>query len=100
MLRIINQILVKVNSKDGFTHWAVQRLTALSVIFGISATFITNNLYFFIILLSFLIFHILIGIRTLIDDYIHDNILFLVANTFLRLISIFTFKTILILFIC
>lgn len=100
MLHILNQFLVKINSSDGFLHWSIQRLSALTMIFSILATIVLDNLYFFLIFLILVVFHLSLGIRTLIDDYIHDDVCFLLSTTFLRIISIFLFKTIFILFIC
>jgi len=100
MLHIFNQFLVKINSLDGFLHWSIQRFSALIIIFTMSTSIIFDNIYFFLILLILVVFHLSVGIRTLIDDYIHDNVCFLLCTTFLRIIGIFLFKTIFILFIC
>nr|YP_010577929.1 succinate dehydrogenase subunit 4 [Cryptomonas pyrenoidifera]UZP15149.1 succinate dehydrogenase subunit 4 [Cryptomonas pyrenoidifera] len=100
MLHTINKFLVKINSLDGFLHWTIQRLTALSILLSIFIIFFSDSLHFFILLSFFLVFHITVGIRTLIDDYIHDDVLFLTSTTFLRIIAIFLFKTIFIVFLC
>ena len=100
MLHTINKFLVKINSLDGFLHWTIQRFTALSILLSLSVIFFSDSLYFFILLSFFLVFHITVGIRTLIDDYIHDDVLFLTSTTFLRIIAIFLFKTIFIVFLC
>lgn len=100
MLHTINKFLVKINSLDGFLHWIIQRFTALSILFSLTIIFFSDSLYFFILLSFFLVFHITVGIRTLIDDYIHDDVLFLTSTTFLRIIAIFLFKTIFIVFLC
>jgi succinate dehydrogenase hydrophobic anchor subunit len=100
MLHTLNQFLVKINSLDGFLHWSTQRLSALTIIFAISISIAFDNLYFFLVFLILVVFHLSVGIRTLIDDYIHDDVCFLLSTTFLRIISIFLFKTIFILFIC
>lgn len=100
MLNIINYFLLKINSLDGFLHWTTQRFTALTVFFFFPVILFFGDIYFLLGLSFFLAYHVLVGIRTLIDDYIHDDILFLVSNTFLRIITIFSFKTIFIIFIC
>lgn len=100
MLHTINQFLVKINSLDGFLHWTIQRFTALSILFTALGVIFFDNLYLFVLLLFFLVFHISVGIRTLIDDYIHDDVLFLTTTTFLRIIVVFLFKTVFIVFIC
>jgi succinate dehydrogenase hydrophobic anchor subunit len=69
MLHTINQFLTKVNSLDGFLHWIVQRFTALSMFCSVFAVIFFDDLYFFVVLSFFLVFHISVGIRTLIDDY-------------------------------
>jgi len=100
MLHTINQFLTKVNSLDGFLHWIVQRFTALSMFCSVFAVIFFDDLYFFVVLSFFLVFHISVGIRILIDDYIHDDVLFLISTTFLRIITLFLLKTIFIVFIC
>ena len=100
MLNKLNQIFATIYYLDGFFHWVAQRLTALSLLFTVFFTVLFNNLYFFLIAVVLLTFHISVGIRTLIDDYIHDDLLFLISTTFLRIILLFLFKTILIIFIC
>jgi len=54
----------------------------------------------FCVLGSLLIFHISAGIQTLIDDYIHDHVLFLISATYLRVTVLFLFKTLFLIFIC
>ena len=49
---------------------------------------------------SLLVFHISAGIQTLIDDYIHDPVLFLLSVTYLRITALFLFKTLFVIFIC
>jgi len=100
MLHTINEFLAKISSLDGFLHWIVQRFTALSILCSVFIVIFFDNLYFFILLSLFLIFHISVGIRTLIDDYIHDDVLFLTSTTFLRIIVLFLLKTIFVVFIC
>jgi len=100
MLNKLNQTFATIYSLDGFLHWVIQRLTALGLLFSILFTVLFDNLYFFLIAIVLLTFHISVGIRTLIDDYIHDDLLFLISTTFLRIILLFLFKTILIVFIC
>lgn len=100
MLHTINEFLTKISSLDGFLHWIVQRLTALSILCGVFLVFFFDNLYIFLLLSFFLVFHISVGIRTLIDDYIHDDVLFLTSTTFLRIIALFLLKTIFIVFVC
>ena len=100
MLNKLNQTFATIYSLDGFLHWMIQRLTALGLLFSILFTVFFDNLYFFLIAIVLLTFHISVGIRTLIDDYIHDDLLFLISTTFLRIILLFLFKTILIVFIC
>ena len=100
MLHTINEFLTKISSLDGFLHWIIQRFTALSILCSVFIIILFDNLYFFILLSFFLVFHISVGIRTLIDDYIHDDVLFLTSTTFLRIIVLFLLKTIFVVFIC
>lgn len=100
MLYTINKFLIKINSLDGFLHWIVQRATALMILFTIVTIFFFDNLYLSLLLSFLIVFHISVGIRTLIDDYIHDDILFLISATFLRIVVIFLLKTIFIIFVC
>jgi len=74
--------------------------TAITILICLFLVFAFDILTVFIVLGSLLIFHISAGIQTLIDDYIHDHILFLVSITFLRITILFLFKTLFVIFIC
>ena len=100
MIYRLNKFFVNVHSLDGLIHWLIQRFTALSVLLCLVAVIIFDNLGIFSILGSLLIFHISAGIQTLIDDYIHDGILFLISITYLRITILFLFKMLFIIFIC
>jgi len=100
MIHKLNKFFVYIHSSDGLIHWLVQRSTAITVLISLFLVFVFDSLNIFIILGSLLIFHISAGIQTLIDDYIHDHILFLISVTFLRINVLFLFKTLFVIFIC
>lgn len=100
MMHKLNQLFVTFHSFDGLIHWLVQRSTAITVLICLFFVLIFDNLNIFIILGFLLIFHIFAGIQTLIDDYIHDNVLFLISTAFLRINVLFLFKTLFVIFIC
>jgi len=100
MIHNLNKIFTNIHSLDGLIHWLVQRFTAITILICLFLVFAFDSLTVFIVLGSLLIFHISAGIHTLIDDYIHDHILFLVSITFLRITILFLFKTLFVIFIC
>jgi len=100
MIRILNKFFVNIHSLDGLIHWSVQRFTAISVLICLFFVFFFDSQVVFCILGSLLIFHISAGIQTLIDDYIHDHVLFLLSVTYLRITVLFLFKTLFVIFIC
>ena len=100
MLRRLNKLFVKIHCLDGLIHWLIQRFTALSVLTCLTLVILFGNLSTSLILGSLLIFHIFAGIQTLIDDYIHDGILFLISITYLRITVLFLFKMLFVIFIC
>jgi succinate dehydrogenase hydrophobic anchor subunit len=96
----LNQLFDSTHSLDGLSHWIIQRFSALNILlFGV-LLFLYDSIYLFLFLTLFIVFHISVGIRTLIDDYIHDDVLFLTSITFLRIILLFLLKTVFIIFIC
>lgn len=80
--------------KKGLIHWLVQRISAGFLL--VSITFFFNNVFLFGLLLVFLSFHVFAGIETLLDDYVHDQNLFIFSFTFLRIFVLFLLKVILI----
>ncbi len=100
MIHKLNKVFVNIHSLDGLIHWLVQRSTAISVLICLAFVSIFDSLSIFCVLGSLLIFHISAGIQTLIDDYIHDHVLFLISTTYLRVAVLFLFKTLFLIFIC
>jgi hypothetical protein len=100
MIHKLNKVFVNIHSLDGLIHWLVQRSTAISVLICLAFVSIFDSLSIFCVLGSLLIFHISAGIQTLIDDYIHDHVLFLISATYLRVTVLFLFKTLFLIFIC
>jgi succinate dehydrogenase hydrophobic anchor subunit len=100
MIHKLNKVFVNIHSLDGLIHWLVQRSTAISVLICLAFDSIFDSLSIFCVLGSLLIFHISAGIQTLIDDYIHDHVLFLISATYLRVTVLFLFKTLFLIFIC
>lgn len=100
MIHKLNKFFVNTHSLDGLIHWLVQRSTAIIVFLSLFLVLSFDSLTIFCILGFFLIFHISAGIQTLIDDYIHDNVLFLLSATYLRITILFLFKTLFVIFIC
>ena len=100
MIHKLNKVFVNIHSLDGLIHWLVQRSTAISVLICLAFVYIFDSLSIFCVLGSLLIFHISAGIQTLIDDYIHDHVLFLISATYLRVTVLFLFKTLFLIFIC
>jgi len=100
MIHKLNKVFVNIHSLDGLIHWLVQRSTAISVLICLAFVSIFDSLSIFCVLGSLLIFHISAGIQTLIDDYIHDHVLFLISGTYLRVTVLFLFKTLFLIFIC
>ncbi len=100
MIHKLNKVFVNIHSLDGLIHWLVQRSTAISVLICLAFVSIFDSLSIFCVLGSLLIFHISVGIQTLIDDYIHDHVLFLISATYLRVTVLFLFKTLFLIFIC
>ncbi len=100
MIHKLNKFFVSIHSLDGLIHWLVQRSTAITALFCLFLVLSFDNLGIFCILGSLLIFHIFVGIQTLIDDYIHDQVLFLLSITYLRITVLFLFKTLFVIFIC
>lgn len=100
MVHILNKFFVSIHSLDGLIHWLVQRFTAISILVCSCFVFNFDSLSIFSVLGLLLIFHILAGIQTLVDDYIHDHILFILSVTYLRITALFLFKTLFLIFIC
>ena len=100
MSSMINRFFSNIFHLDGVIHWLVQRSTAVMTLFCLVFVFTSDNLAIFCILGSLLIIHISAGIQTLIDDYIHDNILFLISVTYLRISILFVFKILCVICVC
>jgi succinate dehydrogenase hydrophobic anchor subunit len=100
MVHILNKFFVSIHSLDGLIHWLVQRFTAINILVCSCLVFNFDSLAIFCVLGLLLIFHILAGIQTLVDDYIHDHILFILSATYLRITALFLFKTLFLIFIC
>jgi succinate dehydrogenase hydrophobic anchor subunit len=100
MIHRLNKFFINIHSLDGLIHWLVQRSTAITILMCSFLVFIFDSLTIFSMLGSLLVFHISAGIQTLIDDYIHDPVLFLLSVTYLRITALFLFKTLFVIFIC
>lgn len=100
MMNKLNKFFLRIHSLDGLIHWLVQRSTAITAFFCLSLFIIFDNLTLAVMIGSLFVFHISAGIQTLIDDYIHDDILFLISVTFLRITVLFLSKTLFIIFVC
>jgi len=96
---MLNKLLNFVHIKDGYLHWLTQRISALAALTFLISIFFINIDIFLLLLLVVLSFHLSVGIQTLLDDYVHDHVLHLMGVFFLRLMVIFFFKSIFILFI-
>jgi succinate dehydrogenase hydrophobic anchor subunit len=92
MLYKLNRFLFNVHKLDGLIHWIVQRSTAMTVLLLLFLVLSLDSLIIFFALGSLLIFHISVGIQTLIDDYMHDHVLSLISVTYLRTTVLFLFK--------
>ncbi len=100
MIHRLNKFFINIHSLDGLIHWLIQRSTAITILICLFLVFIFDSLTIFSMLGSLLVFHISAGIQTLIDDYIHDPVLFLLSVTYLRITALFLFKTLFVIFIC
>ena len=100
MIHRLNKFFINIHSLDGLIHWLIQRSTAITILICLFLVFIFDSLTIFSMLGSLLVFHISAGIQTLIDDYIHDPVLFLLSVTYLRITVLFLFKTLFVIFIC
>lgn len=98
--KILNYIFDILHSLDGFLHWMVQRSTVFLVLFFVPVMIFLDSVYLFFLIAVLLTFHISAGLRTLVDDYVHDGLLFLLGNTLLRILLIFSLKAIFVLFVC
>ena len=96
---MLNKLLNLVHKKDGYLHWLTQRISALVALILLTSVFFIKPNIFFLLLLVILCFHLCVGIQTLLDDYVHNHILHLTGVFFLRLMVIFSVKSIFILFI-
>ena len=93
MIHRLNKFFINIHSLDGLIHWLIQRSTAITILICLFLVFIFDSLTIFSMLGSLLVFHISAGIQTLIDDYIHDPVLFLLSVTYLRITALFLFKS-------
>ena len=100
MIHKLNTFFLNIYRLDGLIHWLVQRSTAIIVFFCLFLVLSFDSLGVFLVLGSLLIFHISAGIQTLIDDYIHDHVLFLISVAYLRITVLFLFKALFIIFMC
>jgi len=96
----INNLLHSFYFFDGFLHWTIQRIAAVSIIFFTFSLAFLKTFWFFLFLVLFLFYHIFSGSRTLLVDYIHDFTLYLISNLYLRVTIIYFLKTIFIVFLC
>ena len=99
MIHKLNKFFLSIHHLDGLIHWLVQRFTAIAVFFCLCLVLSFDSLSIFLALGSLLVFHISAGIQTLIDDYIHDHVLFLISVVYLRITVLFLLKTLCITFI-
>jgi succinate dehydrogenase hydrophobic anchor subunit len=100
IILLYNNFFDKLHFLDGLLHWNIQRFSAIFLCLSIVGFIFFDNLYIFLFIILLLAFHMSVGIQTLIDDYIHDHMLFLIVKTFLRFLCIFLLKTAIIVFVC
>ena len=100
MTNLLNKFFLRIHFLEGLIHWLIQRFTAISILVSLVFVFAFDSLPLFCILGSLLIFHVYAGIQTLIDDYIHDYLFFSLSITYLRVVAVFLFKTLLVIFVC
>jgi len=80
-------------------HWITQRFAIFLFLILLCSVFYFDSLNLIPIVVFFLSFHFFTGLCTLIDDYIHDDYLYLYAVTFIKIFNIFLLKSIMIVFI-
>lgn len=97
---LLNKIFTSAHFLDGLTHWLIQRSTALMIVLSLVLVPLVDDFILFVLFYFFVIFHVFAGIQTLINDYIHDHVLFLISLTSLRLCILFLFKTVYVIFLC
>nr|YP_010835033.1 succinate dehydrogenase subunit 4 [Cryptomonas gyropyrenoidosa]WFQ82708.1 succinate dehydrogenase subunit 4 [Cryptomonas gyropyrenoidosa] len=97
---LINNLFNIFSSLNGSIHWSVQRVSAIVICLLALISFFSHSLYMSTLFLLLITPHVFVGIQTLIEDYIHDTNYSLIIFTSLRLIVIFFFKTINVLFLC
>jgi len=89
--RLIN--IIEIN------HWVFQRFMALLFCVLIYFVFSYSSLYALVFSLFVISFHFFLGLSAFVDDYIHDNCLFLYVITFIKISILFSLKSIFIVLI-
>lgn len=76
-------------------HWIIQRITVSSFILYFVYTCILNTSYSLNTLICIISLHVFLGINVLIDDYIHDSLLYSYGIVLIRTFVILLLKSIL-----
>jgi hypothetical protein len=76
MIHKLNKVFVNIHFLHDLTHWLVQRFAAISAFICLTFVSISGSLFIFCVFGSSLIFDTSAGIQTLIDDCIHNHVLF------------------------
>lgn len=93
-------ILSKNVFDKGFSHWFIQRISALALLLFIVLLAIFNSLFLGFVLFLILLVHFEMGLHTIIDDYTHDFLSKVVTNTSVDLLMICLVKSCFIIFFC
>lgn len=76
-------------------HWIIQRITVSSFILYSFYSCISNITYSLNILICIISLHLFLGINVLVDDYIHDSLLYSYGIVLIRTFVILLLKSIL-----
>lgn len=76
----------------GFSHWILQRTSALLLISLIFSLFYFDSFYVQNFILIFIVFHFKLGFETLFEDYVHDLYQKELGMILLRLTGIYVIK--------
>ena len=74
----------------GFSHWILQRTSALFLIVLIFSTIYFDTVSINNLILIVMIFHFKLGFETLFEDYTHDFYFKALGSCLLRLVQILT----------
>ena len=96
---MLNNLLKTILSKDGFLHWGVQRFSAIFTLVLFLTIFLSDSFFLLGVVFIILSYHIVTGISTLLDDYVHGSVEHLTGTTLLRISILFALKALFIIFI-